>query len=344
MKLSEVFKISMTFIGTIIGAGFASGKEISLYFGTLSPLTPVLAGLFLGLFAFFFAELGRLSGDDADILGLLFKGVQKPVRKFIELANYITFVAMIAGAELVLFESFSVAGGGIFSALLAFSILLKGNDGMKILNALLVPVIIIAVTGLSVNAPTTPPPTKFSVLPPLAYASMNLLTGGYLVGGLTKRCSKSENVLIGMAVGLLSAALLFLLYRVVLTAPDAPMPVGAFAKSLNLGFVSGVLIYLAILTTMVSSLKVSSGGKAIKSLLAIGVGFLLSLAGFEALVDNFYPIIGYAGIALTAFAAAFLFKKGVLDKFTKKKTPTSAVGVSIKIKARKNGKAKPLFH
>lgn len=110
------FTATATFIGALIGAGFASGREIALYFANTSIITPLLAGVFLGYFCYFFLELGRIyKGDISQFLG---KG-SKVFDIIVRLCCLITTCAMIAASEEVVFNLFHFCGGGIITGILA---------------------------------------------------------------------------------------------------------------------------------------------------------------------------------------------------------------------------------
>ena len=52
--MKKVIKAVALFIGTVVGAGLASGKEIAVYFNGLNPLTTIFSGVFLGFFCSLF--------------------------------------------------------------------------------------------------------------------------------------------------------------------------------------------------------------------------------------------------------------------------------------------------
>lgn len=52
--MKEGLKCAAVFIGTVIGAGFATGQEVLLYFGRSSIAVPIFSGILLGLFNAYF--------------------------------------------------------------------------------------------------------------------------------------------------------------------------------------------------------------------------------------------------------------------------------------------------
>ena len=57
--MKKYFSVAMLIIGTIIGAGFASGRELVSFFGTrISPFTAVLCGLAIFALSVVFLFIG----------------------------------------------------------------------------------------------------------------------------------------------------------------------------------------------------------------------------------------------------------------------------------------------
>ena len=54
------FKSSCLFVGTVIGAGFATGEEIKLYFGGTDMGSVCLSALFFGVFSALFMIFGKI--------------------------------------------------------------------------------------------------------------------------------------------------------------------------------------------------------------------------------------------------------------------------------------------
>ena len=110
--MKRAFKISSLFIGTVIGAGFASGREVALYFGNLSPLVVATAGLFLGGFAASFLVAGKF--------GLIWKS--KFYTAMVLFGSVITIAAMLAASEDILYEMTSLRFLGLLSGILGMVI------------------------------------------------------------------------------------------------------------------------------------------------------------------------------------------------------------------------------
>ena len=55
----RALRVTFLYIGTIIGAGFASGREIAVFFGDTAPAWVALSALFMGLLAALFMTAGK---------------------------------------------------------------------------------------------------------------------------------------------------------------------------------------------------------------------------------------------------------------------------------------------
>ena len=87
IKVKKTLKTAFLYIGTLIGAGFSSGREIALFFKNLAPYNVALSAVVMSLFALLFLTAGRLK--------LLPQG--KLVGVGIFFSASVSLVAMLAG-------------------------------------------------------------------------------------------------------------------------------------------------------------------------------------------------------------------------------------------------------
>ncbi len=301
----EVLATSAVFVGSIIGAGFATGKEICVYFGEASIFAPIIAGVTLGVLCLVFMLLGR--GTD-DVIGDLFGCYSYPVKVLISLANFVVFSTMIAGAELIFRECFSLRGVGVVSAFVSLLFATRADRAVAFLNVVAVPIII----GVTVYFALTHDASidgKLLIVSPISYACQNVLTGGYLVSRYSRDYKVSTCIVTSVVVALFSSMLLVAVYLVARDYASTPMPLFSHAIEIGAVVISGIMIFLAIFTTMATTLKVVTDGCLTKAIVAVIGGLLLSMVGFTDLVTFFYPIIGYVGIAFVLFSVAGLCRK-----------------------------------
>ncbi len=309
--------MTFLYIGTAIGAGFSSGKELALFFGAASPLNVALSAVFMSLLCLLFLLAGKLR--------LVPKG--KIVGAMIFFSAGISLVAMLAGSEFVLGNMTGIPLLGLVMAICAGAVVALGIEKIKLANSVLVPLIVLSIAMIFFRLDPQPFGVPFSILKPVAYSGLDVLLGGVVIADEGEGLSYGE---IFLSCGLICACLfcmLFMLQTVVLAdGLTSSMPVLSVAERFRLKPICGVLIAAAIFTTMVSSLKIVSDkiraalshfakleklsydkNRAYVIFAALLVAYPISFAGFDAVVDTMYPVMSYSGIILTAIVAIRMF-------------------------------------
>lgn len=297
-------KIVFAFVGTFIGAGFASGKEIAVFFGGQNIAMPILSSIICGGLAYVFLELGRIT--NGDLLKHLFPKTNKIWAYVFCCANFVIFSAMLAGAEYNIKTSLGIAGGSIISGLLAAAIVLGGIEKLKLANLFAVPLIIFMCILMFVLEPKLDVYGSVSVVSPVLYATMNILSCGMLASRLSSGGTKKQSLVCAIMITLILMLLITLVYLLVKNNAGASMPLYNLAVSLNLSFVGSSLIYLAIITTMIGSLSLASENKPLATIILVAAGLAVSLFGFETIVDTAYPALGVLGVGVSIVAVVRL--------------------------------------
>lgn len=312
--LKRVIGISATFIGTLIGAGFASGREIALYFSHTSPFTPLLSGACLGILCFFFLELGRLYKGDFFVLF----GKGKPFfLVLIRFFNAVITCAMIAGGEEVIFSLFGIHGGGIITGIITIITIILGVEKLKLVNSLIVPAIVILILVLLFSQESKMQFERLSILPAVTYAAMNIISGGYFISTLSKDCSKKENIIIATICGIVLGAMLVSVYIIISGDINNIMPLMSAAAKCNLKVVGNIIMYLAIYTTITSSLVVASNNNIKTAVVITSVCYIVSLFSFEKIVDISYPIMGVCGAAVILWIVYLMIRERLIKNSLK---------------------------
>ena len=186
--MKKAIGLSSAFIGTVIGAGFATGREISLFFSSCSLFSVIAAGFFLGFFCYVILRISSRSGNIFSAFGFL----KVPLKIFAFVANFCVLCATLAGSENVLHNLFSFDGGAIITAIFCLIVVLFGIKYVKNLNVIVVPVILILVLIVFFRDNSADLSGKTTFISPYSYASMNLITGGFLIGSDADSLSKKE--------------------------------------------------------------------------------------------------------------------------------------------------------
>ena len=317
--MKKTLKVAFLYVGTIIGAGFSSGREIALFFQDLAPYNVALSAVFMSLFALLFLSAGKL--------GLIPKG--KLTSALIFFSASISLVAMLAGGEYVMREVTGVPLLCLFMALLGAVVVCLGIEKIKIINSILVPLIVICIAVIFFKIPHLTGDGTFSILRPIAYGGLDVLLGGIAVSKEGESMTFKQIFGASAVVCVFLAAMLYMLQTIVLYDTNGSlMPVFAISKHLHLQLICGVLIASAIFTTLVSSLKIASDklalfcssftrfaplstndNRAILVLFLLVVFYPLSFLGFDKIVDTLYPVNSILGVllALVIFVNLIVF-------------------------------------
>ena len=326
-------KVCFLYIGTVIGAGFASGREIALFFEDTAPLGVALAALFMAVPQALFLIAGKT--------GALPSGTV--VKTGVFLAAFSSVAAMLAGCETALADLTGVAGTGVVAAVAAGLLVTGGTEKMKLANAVLIPLLLALLLLIYLKCGTPLSGGSFSLLKPVHYAGLDVLMGGMIISREGKRLGKREIFFTCAMSALFLGIVLFVLQNIVLSDKmNSSMPILAIAEKVGLKTAAGALIVIAVFTTLVSSLDIltenlrgalssfaSAGGgamcparraaaflaapshRALAVFLCLAALYPVSFFGFENIVDTLYPFVGLCGVGMTVLTAYELLRRAL---------------------------------
>jgi len=300
-----VFNAVMCMLGAMIGAGFASGREIMVFFTRYGAFSWVLCGM-LG------AETGLLTGY------LLWdRKTGRPTSALCRLPAFLLLIftagsmTAAAGALWALsvpLKNARLLGGGV-TLLLCAAVCRRSLKVLPRLSRLLSLLLLLTVAlcfFLPADAPAAPAADEQplgGIVRVLGYGCLNVLMSAGLIDGMKGACTDRQKKRIAIFMGFASFALLSvenaLLLRHADALRDAPMPVVVLLRALGKTgyFLSVLLIYLAVVTTLIAVLggiwrmlpqKHSAYMRFLTLLTAC-----IALLGFEGIVDTWYPILGW---------------------------------------------------
>lgn len=326
----QAFRISCTYIGTMVGAGFASGQEILQFFtqyGRIAPATIALAGgLFLWIGTKQMLLAHRTGCSTYEELNCLLFGDRfgRLISHFMTLVLFGTTAVMLAGAGSVFSEHLHLSFqlGLMLTAALAYIVLSRGMEGILSVNSVIVPfmllfVAIIVITsilspeagsGFRFSAPASPWKGWFS---PFLYAALNLCLAqavlvpiGYAAedGTVLRRAGLLGGA--GMGVLLFAAHFALSTHMPGIAQFEIPMAflIHKLGPVLQNGFL--IVIYSEIFTTLIADAfgvshhirqRVPRLGPYILPLVLAG-GILISQIGFSRLVSTLYPLFGFVSL------------------------------------------------
>lgn len=310
-------KIIFLIIGTIIGAGFISGKEIFEFFskfGFYSYL--IIIPMFFCLY-FFITKLLLIGAknkiNNIEQLNIL---IFKKDKKIIKLFTFLSFIILSSTMISAINTSFNVEWLSPkhflnLALLLVISCIVLHYDISSLLNicGLLLPVVLcvlILICFVNFNAPQNITLGNVILMPynALNYICRNIFLSYFVISkssyGLNeKQCKR---------VGFFSSLILCIIMILIITCElgnfkslGFAMPLLFLASKNNvLYIIYFCCIHVAILTTLFSTLLSLKSffnfkTKAINNILPILICIVLSLIKFETFVTILYPIIGLLG-------------------------------------------------
>lgn len=339
------YQVGATYIGTAMGAGFATGQEVLqffCYFGPVGTWGVALATLLLGVFGYAVMELGRRSGalSYRDVLNRSMGGLAgRAVDYLITFFMFGGLVSMVAGSGALMSEQLGwqpFAGAILMTVASAVTVLL-GLRGIVDSMAFLVPLMFAAMvvfgvvsglrTGYFLRPEVWRSPSS-AVIPswPLSavvYASYNIVLTVAVLSPFGAALASREDAIRGATVG---GAGLGAAAVATFVSVSSHLPAAA-AYGVPMLFVAGaihplaralyaVVVLAAIYTTAISALygfvsrlttpESPRGRRA--AVLTSTAAVALASVGFTNVVRFLYPSVGIAGLLLMAGLARFLLR------------------------------------
>lgn len=346
-----MFTIAAAYIGTVVGAGFASGQEVLQFFGYFG--LPGLVGLVIaaGLLVWFgyaILELGRRLKADSHLPVIRYAGgrwVGSLIDWVITFFLFGGMVTMAAGAGAVFVEQFGVSffwGSLAMTAATLLTVLL-GISGVITSISLIVPLLLVTVLGVALYTIVTGysalasslagysnpagAPVPFWPFTSILYASYNLVLAVAILAPLgamsTRERLRSGAILGGIGLGIGAAAIDLAILAHIGSASLYQVPMiyvaGSISPAVRLAYT--VILLAEVYTTAVGSLygfaaRLGKQGTARYRWVTIGTGaaaFAFSQFGFSNLVGTLFPAVGLAGLAMLG-SIVFVFIKEKLKK------------------------------
>ena len=320
-------------IGTLIGAGFASGQEMYLFFyrfGLNGILGLILCSLLISIVIYktFLIIHTRKIYNYEDFLQEIFhsKNISNISNIIVNAFLLITFYIMISGFGAYFEQQFEIPAiiGAIILATISFVVLIKDIEGVKRVNSVIVPILIIVIfiigflslknifsgSGEIWQANFESKYNFNWILQAVVYCSYNMILVIPVIVNLGKYIKNKNQIVIvsvfsGAIVFVLAMSIFLVLTSVKTDYSRIQMP-AVYAIDNNFQHFSGVygiVILLSIFSTAISIgisfLKnITKNKKSYPQFVAIMCisGVLISNFGFSNLVKMLFPIFGYLGI------------------------------------------------
>lgn len=336
-KAMDVFRVAATYVGTVIGAGFASGQELVQFFisyGSIGLVGILLAGTLFAWLGSYILDVGyRLNATGYHQVLYHTCGP-----KIGGLLDVITGVFLFGGLTIMLAGAGTVGrdflGINYNAALIAMAFLvaltvLTGMKGISIVNSIVTPLLIISTVIIGINSflyhgvdpglltiaaqPHSSPASNW-MMSALLYTSYNLILGTTVLAPLGSQIKSRSVRLWGglLGGGLLTLLGLFITVIIMIHAPEV------FEYEVPMLYVSNLqhefthIGYAAMLVkAMYSTAMASLYGCSVKLQTTLGLSFPISMvlvtlgailcsqAGFANLIAAIYPVFGYIALVFT---------------------------------------------
>lgn len=320
---------SFALIGSVIGAGFITGREILSFFYGQSPLI-----VFFCIFALFFGTFMLVLTVKNEVSRTLLEGGDKVVCFF----NLLSVASMLGATESLASDLGIGCDFPIWSIamlLLSVFVCLKGMKGLAAFNCVLVPIMLFVVffiVAANFNGADAVGGGAFDCFSMMKYVAMNVFLTQPLLTSVRSDYNKTGAPVKdtpekgkGRKSLIASAAVISAVTALVLSATAAAflsvLPNESALSDIPVLYVAGkgkaavrivgFTVALGIITTLVGSLyPVATIVKGRFSLVWTTAVCLLSLAlsrlGFFVIVDKIYPALGVLAIVYYALTFAVL--------------------------------------
>ncbi|XEC94253.1 hypothetical protein AB6A23_23525 [Paenibacillus tarimensis] len=329
----QIVQVALTYIGTIVGAGFASGQGILQFFTAFGAIGIVGVGISTVLFMWLGMKMMLISHrikaySYQDFNNYLFGSV------FGKAANVLTFiilfgvtVVMLAGTGSIVEEQlgYPYQWGILVTILLSYLVMRKEMNGILAVNSLVVPLMLLFTVLIAVNTVREGDFILWQEMEQEREGSIRWLISAFAYGALNMAMVQAVLVPLGSEVkdeavlkwgaawGGIGLGVMLTVSHVALLARmpeiiDYAIPMAEVIKSLGpyVHILFILVVYGEIFTTLVGNvfgitrqieglIKIPNNMLVLLILLCC---FLFSQIGFSSLLSYLYPLFGYVGLSL----------------------------------------------
>ena len=308
---TDCLKLSFLIIGSIIGAGFISGREIVSFFYGQNAF--FVSAILCGAFSVFISFILIVKDLENNVVYSL-------VKPLVLISNFVIMSGMLSGLDSLQEQIVSIDHiypiFSLVAVILSNIILYRGVKGVEKVNSFLVPVMIafmIAVTLPSVSFSQVGgdgiKPVKL-----ISYCGLNV----FMSAPLFNAAGKGKSVIKSFAAAALSAVVLCVLIYFALSAVTAkgnsalssPVPTLVLAGDIKIIYYPFAICFIfGIFTTLLSShyplfsLVENERSKLFYRILLSVSTLGASRFGFYNIVSYAYPFIGLFGAVVTVVIA-----------------------------------------
>ncbi len=346
-KLKDIIlivQIAMIFIGSIVGAGVCSGRELNQFFATYGMagfLGLILCGLLYIVFGRIIIAIATCSRVRSynEFVNLVCPGVVAKFINFVLTLFLLSSTAIIlAGSGAIIHQYFGVPKWVGFMTMIVISslFLLRKTEGLFEVNSIVVPTLVVIMSAvfftyiiqfpshISFSTMQLIPRQKSNLaLSTIVYVSFNILTIIGVLVPLASELKRPKEITKGIVLGsivltIISMYIVFLM----LVNPFYPkmyeIPLLAVASQISRVLQACILsvMWLEMFSSQVSNIYSLAHymenrfqvkyNKAI--FLIVGIAAPFSVVGFSKLVEFLYPLYGVLSLVFLIYCITYYMK------------------------------------
>ncbi len=342
--IHKILQIAFVFIGTIVGAGLASGKEITQFF-TSYGLVSFLGIFFCGLFYIIMGSIiSKISikyelNSYSDVIKIISPNILGKFTGVITTFYLISSASIIlAGCGALINQFFGIPKivGSLIMLCLACFFLLRGTNGLIEVNSFIVPALLSTITlmfilyivfcrdmlSIKYISEFTPPKSGI-VISTILYCGYNILCCSGVLVPLSNETKSTKNMVYGIAVGALGLTFLSSIINILLLVNqpyiykyEIPLLLSAQRFGNIIQALLLVIIWLEMFSTEVSD--VYSISKTLEQtfkvpfkkgiFIVLAVALPISQIGFSNLISTLYPMFGVLSLIFISQCVYFYYK------------------------------------
>ncbi len=327
--IKQAVKIAAIFSGAIIGAGFASGQELQIFFvryGICGLWGIVLAGVLFSTLSAIVLSAGKRPGiaNYRDYMDLLFgRQMGHIVFLITELFMMVSFCVMISGGGTLFDEQFHLPKtvGVLITALLCYFMIQGDERHLASVNLYLVPLMVFGMVFVCVCFFLTQTKSVWlsdgenqgnAFFSALLYVSYNMMTAIAVLIPSGRLAVKRKTAVMGGVVGgallllvaVLAFSVLFVMSKTELSS-ELPLLLASAQIGEILSFVYALVLYMAMLTTAAANgfsvmehVSSRGGNRRIYAAILCLLSMFVSKVPFSRMVDSCYSFFGFLGLCL----------------------------------------------
>ncbi|WP_274650246.1 hypothetical protein [Paenibacillus humicola] len=333
-RLGKVLQIAFTYMGTIVGAGFATGQEILQFFTRFGYWGAATIAVATVMFIWLGAKMMLIASDVSaksyeDVNKVLFgPRLGEWISHFMLLVLFGVCAVMLAGAGSIFNENWNISyqSGLLITIAGCFVLLRKGMRAILTVNTIVVPAMLFFTVLIIIDTVSTPGASRWMLLTsdyspiaawasPFLYTAFNLSMSQAVLVPLGAEMSDRKTIIAGAWVGGLGIGFMLLAGHIALSVympgiQQFAIPMGGIARELGSGvqWLYIFLIFAEIFTTLIAdiyglTLQLHERTRLSVPLLTTAVLFCCYIAsqiGFGTLLSTLYPIFGLISLGWLA--------------------------------------------